>query len=55
MLNKTIFGEQIYVKENEDNLRTFKYSGSDASLLYKHVYGKIAQFLVDKVIPASVA
>jgi hypothetical protein len=55
MSNKTIFGEELYPLEKEDNLINFKYSGSDASLLYKYFYGKIAQFLVDKVIPETMA
>jgi ethanolaminephosphotransferase len=35
------------------SLPSYKYSGSDLSLLYKHFYGKIAQYLVDNVIPAT--
>ena len=55
MRNKTIFGEELYPMEKEENLINFKYKGSDASLLYKYFYGKIAELLVEKVIPESVA
>jgi ethanolaminephosphotransferase len=35
------------------SLPSYKYSGSDLSLLYKHFYGKVAQYLVDNVIPPT--
>lgn len=55
MTNKTYFGELLFPKEKETNLINFKYKGSDASLLYNHFYGKIAQWLVDRVIPSRMA
>jgi len=39
--------------EAAKTLPSYKYSGSDLSLLYKHFYGKIAQYLVDNVIPTT--
>jgi len=39
--------------EAAKTLPSYKYSGSDASLLYKHFYGPVAQYLVDKVIPPT--
>ena len=55
MTNKTFFGENLYPKDKEDNLKNFQYKGSDASILYKYFYGKIAEALVNKVIPETVA
>jgi len=42
-------------EEAAKTLPNYKYSGSDASLLYKHFYGKVAQYLVDHVIPPTLA
>jgi ethanolaminephosphotransferase len=41
--------------QNANNLITYKYSGSDLSLLYKHFFSPIAQFLVDRIIPEWMA
>lgn len=55
MSHKTFFGEEIFPRGKEEKLSTFKYKGTDHSILYKYVYGKFAQFLVDNVIPESMA
>ena len=55
MSNKTFLGEELFPKEKEENLKNFQYKGSDASLLYKYVFGKLAELLVEKVIPPSIA
>jgi len=50
------FLQTKYITEQgEKNLVTYKYVGSDASLLYKHFFSPLAQFLVDKVIPIWLA
>jgi ethanolaminephosphotransferase len=41
--------------EGGDAILRYKYSGSDASLLYNYVISPIAQWLVDHVIPESLA
>jgi len=50
-----VFATEFVSKEGEKNLRAYKYSGSDASLLYKHFFSPCAQFLVDHVIPPWLA
>lgn len=55
MTNKTFFGEDLYPKDKEEHFLNFKYKGSDASILYKYFYGRIAEALVNHVIPATVA
>jgi ethanolaminephosphotransferase len=42
-------------KIGAENLLKYKYFGSDHSLLYKHIYSPMSQFLVDKVIPTWLA
>jgi len=42
-------------KIGAENLLKYKYFGSDNSLLYKYVYSKIAQALVDYIIPTWLA
>ena len=54
-MNKTFYGETIFPIEKIDRLKTYKYSGSDASLLYKYFYGRSAQFLIDNIIPPTIA
>ena len=34
-------------------LKSYKYSGSDLSLTYKHVLSPLAQFCVDKFTPMN--
>jgi ethanolaminephosphotransferase len=41
--------------EGAKGLLRYKYSGSDASLLYNYIISPIAQWLVDHVIPESLA
>lgn len=55
MTNKTFFGETLFPKDKEDRLASFQYKGSDTSLLYRFFYGKIAELLVNNVIPETVA
>jgi len=45
-------GEQFISPVGEKNLLAYKYSGSDASLLYKYFFSPVAQMLVDRVIPS---
>jgi hypothetical protein len=53
--NISFYGEKLFLKEKESNLVTYQYKGSDKSLLYKYFYGKIAQIIVDNIIPEWVA
>ena len=55
MSHRTFFGEEIFPKGKEDKLSTFKYSGTDHSLLYKYFYGKVAEIMVDNIIPTWMA
>lgn len=41
--------------QGEKNLTSYKYSGSDASLLYKYFFSPCAQYLVDNIIPPTLA
>ena len=54
-MNKTFYGEEIFPASKADNLVSYKYQGSDASLLYNYVYSPIAQFIVDKLLPVWLA
>ena len=54
-MNKTYIGETLFPIKNIKGLKDYKYSGSDASILYKYVFGKAAQYLVDHVIPVWAA
>ncbi|KAJ0408409.1 hypothetical protein ATCC90586_009184 [Pythium insidiosum] len=42
-------------REGAKNIQHYKYSGSDASLLYNYVISPSAQWLVDNVIPETLA
>ena len=48
-------GTRYITEQGEKNLLTYKYVGSDSSLLYKYIFSPAAQFLVDKVIPIWLA
>ena len=41
--------------QGEKNLTAYKYSGSDSSLLYKYFFSPCAQYLVDNIIPSTLA
>ena len=51
----TFYGEEVIPHDKFDVFRKYKYFGSDGSILYKHIYGPLAEFIVNKVIPPSVA
>lgn len=53
--NKTFYGEEIFPTDKEDRLSSYKYSGSDHSLLYKYFYSPFAEFIVNNFIPPYVA
>jgi hypothetical protein len=55
MSHKTFYGEEFFPEEKAKDVLTYKYAGSDNSVLYKYIYGPFAQFLVDKVIPEWLA
>lgn len=49
-------GSYRYVSdEGARRILEYKYSGSDASLLYNHVISPLAQQLVDRVLPPNLA
>lgn len=52
---KKLCKTKFLTEQGEKNLIAYKYVGSDASLLYKHFFSPVAQFLVDKVIPIWLA
>ena len=51
----TFYGEEVIPENKFEAFRKYKYSGCDASILYKHFYSPFADFLVNKVIPPFVA
>lgn len=53
--NIAFYGEKLFPKDKEPNLISYKYSGSDLSILYKHVFGKISQKIIDHWMPEWVA
>jgi ethanolaminephosphotransferase len=47
--------QKFLSEQGEKNLPQYKYSGSDKSLLYKHFFSPMAQFLVDHLFPSTLA
>ena len=54
-MNIAFYGEKLFPEESQNKIKTYKYSGTDKSLLYKHFYGKIAQIIVDNWMPETIA
>jgi hypothetical protein len=52
---RTFYGEGILTEQGAENLKHYKYSGGDESLIYKYITGKLAQMLVDHVFPVTLA
>ena len=42
-------------RESQEALRNYKYSGSDESYIYKYVLSPLAAYLVDTIIPSTMA
>ena len=55
MYNKTIYGEQIFPESSEPNLKKFKYSGTDNSILYKNLYSPLCNYLIENWTPKTLA
>jgi hypothetical protein len=51
----SIFEKDFLSEEGEKKLPAYKYSGSDASYIYKYFLSPTAQFVVDKFIPIWLA
>jgi hypothetical protein len=51
----TFYGEEVIPKDKFETFRKYKYSGCDASILYKLFYSPLAEFMVDKIIPPFMA
>lgn len=41
--------------EGEQALKQYTYKGGDASISYKYVFGPLAQWFIDNVVPDTVA
>lgn len=54
-LNYAFYGEKLFPEENQHKIVAYQYRGSDRSILYKHVFGKFSQFLVDEYVPEWMA
>jgi len=52
---KALFVKNFLPEEGEKRLPLYKYSGSDASLIYKYFLSPTAQFVVDKLVPSWLA
>ena len=48
-------GYYFLPEDARDSLKTYKYSGADASYLYKYILSPLAAFFVDTVIPITMA
>ena len=51
----TFYGESVIPENKFEVFRKYKYFGSDASILYKHFYSPLAEFMVEKIIPPFIA
>lgn len=52
---RNFFLEELYEKERSDQIINYKYSGNNSSILYEHVTGPFAQYIVDTFFPACLA
>lgn len=55
MLHRTFYGEEIVPQKHVYNIRSYQYRGKNTSILYQYVHSPIAQFMVDKVFPPTLA
>ncbi len=53
--HQTFYKEEIFPQDQQENIKMFKYSGTDKSILYRYLYSPFAQFIVDKIMPESIA
>lgn len=49
------YGEAIITESGAGKLKDYKYKGGDASLIYKYITGKLAQWVVDTFYPETLA
>lgn len=54
-MTNTFYGEQVIQPDLVENFRNYRYVGSDASLLYKFIYSPLAEFMVNRVFPPTLA
>jgi len=50
-----MIGPKFITKEGEENLKNFKYSGGDNSLIYIYFYSPLAEWCVDNLTPSWLA
>ena len=55
MHNKTFYGETLFPHTSQNALKTYKYSGSDNSILYAHIYSPLCNYLVENWTPKTLA
>ena len=55
MYNHSFYGEKFFDENKSNEIRNYKYKGSDASLIYKLFFSPVSQWLVDRWIPVWVA
>ncbi len=47
----SLLHKDFICKQGEENLPKYKYSGTDKSILYKHVFSPTAEFVVANFVP----
>jgi hypothetical protein len=52
---KAWYGEELLTAEGAKKVKGYKYQGGDLSLIYKHVTGPLAQWVVDTFYPPTLA
>jgi len=45
----------ILSKEMAPAILSYKYSGQDLSIMYKHINSPLAQYVLDKYVPRTIA
>lgn len=52
---KNLIGDHLFAAGKEQQLRGFRYRGSNSSLLYEYVTGPFADWLVAHIVPRWLA
>jgi hypothetical protein len=52
---RAFYGEEILSETGKESIKHYTYKGGDASLIYKYVFGKLAQWVVDHLYPETLA
>lgn len=55
MIQKNFLNEELFATTHEKEIVEYKYQGTNGSLLYAHITGPFAQWLVDHILPSWLA